>query len=298
VRAFALAAAATIAACAVPRTRAASQPTRAAFQPAASDPRAVALVDAMHVALGGYDRWDRLQELSFELRYDAAGDLAAWERIRWDRWNGRLDFAFADPKMLAKRAEIPPVWLDVKSDLYNKSKMPWGTVDDRALNDFDAQTYAKVGREQLERVGYALTMIWKLRDPGAKLHDAGRTPLFDGALDLCKPACESVEVTFDPAVGRDTWRVDINILTHRPELIEKDIPGGRLGYRIDRWTEAGGLEWPSKLVNIGADSEVFDFSAIAVSAPVDATYEKLVDRQADRGNHSCARYQECSDTLR
>jgi hypothetical protein len=259
------------------------------------DPAAVALVDAMYGVLGGYERWDRLQELSFELRYERSGALTAWERIRWDRWNGRLDYAFADPKMLAGRAQIPPRWLDVKSDLYNKSKVPWGTVDDQALGDFDAATYAKVGRDQLERVGYALTIVWKLRDPGARLRDAGVTPSIDGAVDLCKPACTSVEVTFDPAVGRDTWRVDINVTTHRPELIEKDLPGGRLVYRIDRWTEAGGMAWPSKLVNIGSEREVFDFATIAVGAPRDATYERGAAREKDHGMRSCARFEQCDE---
>src|SRR5262245_8223321 len=92
----AVAAALAAAACAPhARSTAASQPS-AAFDPSGSDPRALAIVDAGLAALGGYDRWFAVEELRFELRYTRDGKLTGWFQHRWDRWNGRHDFAMAD----------------------------------------------------------------------------------------------------------------------------------------------------------------------------------------------------------
>src|SRR5687767_7368241 len=82
--------------CPKPRTSAATQPTPVAFDPAGSDPKALAVVDAGVNALGGKANWDKLKELKFTVKYKDGDVLKAQFEHAWDRWNGRHYWATVD----------------------------------------------------------------------------------------------------------------------------------------------------------------------------------------------------------
>jgi hypothetical protein len=275
--ATALAAVAAAAGCGPKRTAAASQPTPAAFNPASSDAKAVATVDAGMAALGGYASWTKLQELKFELKYMNKNEVKGWFRHAWDRWNGRHDFEMADPATLSG----PPDkigWLDVKYDLFNSDGLPFATYNGKELSHEEARKYREIGRQHLHEDAYLLLIIYKARDPGVHLSDAGEAKNIIGASDICEPSCQVVKLTFDPSVGKDTWYVSYNSQTHLPQMIEKEASGGRIGYKLLDWVDAGGLKWPTKLVNVGLPDEVFRFENIVVDEPKESTYVPSVDR--------------------
>ena len=78
-----------LAACGGGRTTAATQPSPAAFDPAKSDPKAVAAVDAMLGVLGGPGAWTNVKQVQWDQKYTRDGKVAGWFKHSWDRWNGR-----------------------------------------------------------------------------------------------------------------------------------------------------------------------------------------------------------------
>jgi len=263
--------------CGPKRTSAASQPMPAAFDPASSEAKAVATVDAGMAALGGYAKWTALKELKFELKYENKGEVKGWFRHAWDRWNGRHDFWMADPATLAG----PPDkvgWLDVKYDLFDNDRLPFATYNGHELTHEEARKYRDIARQHLNEDAYLLLVIYKARDPGVHLAEAGETKNIVGANEVCNPSCNVVKVTFDPSVGKDTWFISYNSQSHLPEMIEKQANGGRIGYKLLDWVDAGGLKWPTKLVNVGLPDEVFEFASIKVGDPQDSTYVPSINR--------------------
>jgi len=265
------------------RTMAASQPTPAAFDASQSDPKALATVDASLTAMGGLDKFQAIKELSFELKYVAGGKLVGWFHHRWDRWNGRHQFQMADSKELANPDFQKISLLEVRYDLYDKDRVPYATYGGMPVGDSDATQAAEQGREHLQEDGYFLLAYYKVRDPGVRLADAGETKGVVGADDLCKPTCNSVKITFDPAVGKNTWQIDYNSETHLPQILERIVDEGRVAFRIEGWADVGGLKWPTKLTNIGSAGQSYEFASISVEDPKDGYYEAPVDRSQGTG---------------
>jgi hypothetical protein len=277
-RSTSIALALTAVACATPRTTAATAAS-APFDPSRSDAAALAVADAATSALGGHDRWAALEELRFELRYRNDGALEGWFQQRWDRWNGRHQFVMADPTTLSGDA-AQVAWLEVRYDIFNADKLPFGRYKGDVIDDEATRRYVEVARQRFADTEL-LTLIYRLRDPGAHVADRGETNELAGANDLCKPSCHTVAVTFDPGTGSGTWLIDYNSRSHRPQLIEKEVDGGRVAYRIDGWTEAGGLAWPTTLTNVALPGERYEFSRVAVGTPKDEYYDPPRDT-ADR----------------
>lgn len=258
-------------ACPKPRTTAATQPTPAAFVATDSDPKALEVVTAGHNALGGYANWETLKELKFSVTYKDADVVKAQFDHAWDRWNGRHYWVTVDMTTTGgKPDEIRR--MEVKHDLFDKSRTPWAAYGGAPLaTRADGAEQAKRAGESLWQDLYFFAMIYKLKDPGVKLTvDNAEVTVADS--DACKPSCTSIKVTFDPAIGKDTWLVNFNNESKLPEVIEQQRGAGRIGYHIKGWTDAGGLKWPSKLQNLGLKTEVIEFSDIAVGEPDDATY--------------------------
>jgi hypothetical protein len=259
------------AACGGGRTTAATQPSPTAFNAAGSDPKAVALVDEMLVKLGGAAEWDKVKQLQWEQRYTRDGKLMALFRHAWDRWNGRHRYEEVNLASMEKaQREGKPddiVTTVAMYDLFDRGK---GTAT------FDGQ---RVPTEERDKIidgayksfladSYRLTAIYKLKDPGVKLTGKGQ---IQPIKEFCKPTCDVVEVTFAPEVGTDTWFVSINTQTKMPDLLEKAMPQGRLGFGLSGWTKVGALQFPSKLENLGM-SESFEIKDVAVGEPQDELY--------------------------
>jgi hypothetical protein len=263
--------------CGAKRTAAASQPTPAAFDATKSDPKALATVDAGLTALGGYDKWTAVKELDFDLKYHADGKLQGWFKHKWDRWNGRHRFAMGDAGSLGGD-EDKVAWIDVRYDLYNDAVIPFAMYKGKPIMEEDARKQVPTAKKNLWTNAYLLVLVYKVRDPGVILQDGGETKAVQGADDLCQPSCQSVKVTFDPAVGSDTWQIDYNATTHLPQMVEKILPQGRLAYRIDQWADAGGLKFPAKLTNVGLNTEYYEFLDVGTGEPRDSDFDPPIDR--------------------
>src|SRR5262249_47110554 len=133
-------------------------------------------------------------------------------------------------------------------------------------------------RQRLGQDSAWLTIVHRLRDPGVRLSMAGVVDEVPGAPALCQPSCAGLEVSFDRDAGDGTWIVEVNTATHRPELLEIVTPSGRSAFVIERWTTAGGLAWPARLVHVAAPGNVIDIDGVAVGAPREAAYEIPVVR--------------------
>lgn len=256
-------------ACPKPRTSAATQPTPAAFDAAASDPKAVELVDAAIAAHGGADGWVNLKELRFTVQYKDGDTVKAQFEHAWDRWNGRHYFATPVPS-----ADDPKVMRlqEVKHDLFDKDAKPWAAVDGDAGGTRDqANSMAKTAGQRLTEDLYFLAMIHKLKDPGVKLSIDNPEITVEG-VSVCQPSCTSVKISFDPAVGKDVWYANFNNETKALQVIEKAMGSGRIGYEVSEWVEAGGLKWPTRFQNLGLKTEVIQYTDVKVGSPDDATY--------------------------
>lgn len=270
----ALAALTGAAGCGPGRTTAATQPTPAAFDPAQSSPEALAAVDAMATAIGSAEAWDGVKQLSFEAKYVLDGEVKGWYRHHWDRWNGRHHYETADIPA-GKRDDGSFAWAAVFYDLFDAGAKPHGSYDGKAVLRDSADKFRTEARARLAEDAYMLAMIHKLRDPGVMLALDGEVARQDDGL--CDPSCTTVKVTFDPAVGKDIWFVNINTRTNVPETLEKQKGTGRIGFKILEWTEAGGLKFPARLQNIGLPGEIFEFAAVEVAEPDDRLYVPSVE---------------------
>src|SRR5262245_42076775 len=172
-----LAAALAAAACGPKRTTAASQPTPAAFDATKSDPKALATVDAGLTALGGYDKWTATKELHSDTKHTNKDQTVGWYRNAWDRWNGRHLMQMADPATL-KGAPEAITWLEVRYDIYDAGKLPYAAINGNPVRDAEAGQYVTAARQVLNEEAYKLLVLYKLRDPGVHLADAGESNNF------------------------------------------------------------------------------------------------------------------------
>ncbi len=256
--------------CPKPRTSAATQPTPVAFDPAQSDPKAVEVVDAAVAALGGAERWEALKELTFGVIYKDGEAVKAEFSHSWDRWNGRHYWVAVDMTTTGGKAEDVKR-MQVKHDLFDADATPWVAYDGQPLSRAQGAEQAKRAKESLMQDLYFLTIIYKLKDPGVRLAIDNAEVTVEGS-ETCRPSCTSIRVTFDPAVGKDTWYVNYNNETKLPQVIERKMGAGRIGYELQGWSEAGGLKWPQRLQNLGLRTEVVEYRGVAVGSPDDATY--------------------------
>jgi hypothetical protein len=268
----ALALAGALAGCPSPRTTAATRPTPAAFQPANSEPAALAQVDAALTALAAGDQWAQVKELRFDVVYTVDGKAAARYQHSWDRWNGRHALRTADMRTTGNREEDIR-WHDVRYDIFNKDAIYWVSYSNQEAERADYEKAADLARLRLAEDAYRFTLIFKLRDPGVRLASA---PDLAPSAGVCEPSCTSVKVTFDPDTGTDSWSVHFNKNTSLPEIMIQDSAKGKLGYKIVGWTDAGGMKWPSKLVNIAIANESFEFRDIQIGEPRDAAYGREI----------------------
>jgi len=276
--ALAVSLAPAVIACGGARTAPATQPTPAAFDPAASDPKAVAAVDQMIAALGGAAAWDQAKQIRWSQKYYRDGKLVAWFKHSWDRWNGRHRFEEINIASLeeAEREGRPgDVQVTVAMyDLFDHDGKGFATFDGQQVDTSSRDRIVANAYRNWQADSYRLLVPYKMKDPGVVL---ALEPPRQPQGGLCDPGCDVVKVTFAPEVGTDTWYLSINTSSHMPEILERDMPasggsaGGRLGFKLSGWVSAGGIKLPGKLENLGL-SEVFEISEVAVGEPDDSLY--------------------------
>lgn len=276
VAAVALLAVPLLGACPKPRTSAATQPSPIAFDVSKSDPKAVEVVDAGIAALGGYDAWANLKELTFSASYELDGTVKSQVQHRWDRWNGRHRFEATDMSTLGG-AEEDVKSMVVKHDLFDLGKTPYAAYNGEQLTRADAAERRKAAAKTLTSDLYLLTVVYKAKDPGVilKLENA-EISIADETVPACKPSCTSVKLSFEAGVGTDTWYLYYNNESKLPEVLEMVQGAGRIGYMLLDWQPAGGLKLPTKIQNIGHRGEIYSYGGFKVGEPDDNTYEVQV----------------------
>ena len=249
--------------CGPGRTAAATQPTPVAFDATKSDPKAVALADAVVANLGGAAAWDAVKQLKWDLKYTLDGQMKGWFRHAWDRWNGRHHFETIDPAS-GESAYI------AMYDIFDLDDRGWvGNAKGDAALAAERDNKIKVARDRLKVDAYQLTMIHKLKDPGAILTLVGQVKDLGG---MCKVPCDTIKLTFDPAVGTDTWYIEVNSETKMPEVIERQEGTGRVGFSLADWTTVAGVKLPTRMQNLGMASEVFQIEGIEIGDPDESLY--------------------------
>lgn len=256
-----------VASCGPGRTSA-REPPGPKFDPSKSDAEALATADAGVAALGGAEAWDKVQQLSFTVRYLIDGQPVAWYVHHWDRWNGRHNYRAADLKAEVPEDERP--WSEVYYDVFDDGVKVHAFYDGNELDHGSANQFRAEAKKRLVEDTYWLTLPYRLRESGVQVTSDGETSPTDG---LCEPSCKRVKVTFDPPNGRSTYVINYNTGTSKPEVIELERPGGgMIGYKLDGWTTVAGLEFATKIQNIGMTTEVVEFSDVKIGEPEDSLY--------------------------
>jgi hypothetical protein len=201
-------AAATLAGCPGKRTAAATQPTPAAFDIAASDPKAVQVADALVAKLGGWERWSAVKQLQWSQQFTVDGEVRGQFSHAWDRWNGRHALETRDMAAAkrAKEEENPRLnrSYSVMYDLFDRegSGSAFANGDPVPVADKRKMVVDAYNRWLVDH--YLLTVYFRTKDPGAKLAYEERP-----ADNFCPDVCDVLKVSFDPAVGKDTYYIDI-----------------------------------------------------------------------------------------
>lgn len=260
---------ATAAACGPGRTAAATQPTPAAFDPSQSDEKALAIVDEMLQTIGGAEQWDQAKEVRWETKFYDGDTLDAWFKHSWDKWNGRHRYEGVDMKSYneATAAGHPE---DTKSlvvmyDLFERSRA-YASFGGAELMAKDTQDVIAQAYERWQQDSYQLAMFYKLRDPGVKLEYVGAVAETHGK---CVGECIEIKVSYAPEVGADTYFLDIGKDSKLPEIVGKQVEGGRIGFGIDEWAEVGGAKLPAKIRVLGTEQRV-ELTNIEVHAEPDS----------------------------
>jgi hypothetical protein len=240
----------TLAACAS-RNAPATQGTLKAFDPAASDPKAVAVVDQMIAALGGEANWNNAKEISFTQGIIIDGKMQALLSHAWDRWNGRHQYKnfYGDGAASVSMHELygEQAFAFVQPMKGPPSKT-MSTEKDKAIAE---------AKKRFDIDVYQFVLPFKLKDPGVKLAYAEERQA-EGAAPDAPMTLDTIKVTFDPAVGPgagETWYIIINKETHIPDYVEHVAAGKadneRGGYKLDDWVDVGGLKFPTRRTTLG-----------------------------------------------
>lgn len=263
------------AACGSPRTSASTQPTPAAFDPAQSDAKAIEVVDAMLAKVGGIEAWNNAKQITWDVKYIRDGQMTQWLKQAWDKWNGRHRLDEADMKTYEKSMaeEGNPgktKWVVAMYDLLDHQGKGTAMFGNDRLPTADRDKVVERAFISWQSESYRLAIHYKLKDPGVKLTADGQVK--DVMDKYCRPSCDIIKVTFDPAVGEDTYYISINTETKMPEIYEKVMEQGRIGFAMLDWVDVGGLKFATKYQNVGLEGEVFQLENIAVSEPNDSLY--------------------------
>ena len=251
--------------CGAPRTVAATQPTPAGFDPAKSDPKAVAIADEVMTAIGGEANWQKAHELTWFQAIIVDGKIADASYHSWDRWNGRHDYKRVDPSGKLGVSMY---------DLFGQSK-GYALVEDANGGHksvaADKEKMITEAKRRFDTDAYPLALPFKLKDPGVHLKVSEERPA-EGSKQGSPMKFDVLQVTFDDGVGtgaKDTWYLVVDKATHIPDSVEHVQAGKpdseRSGYTLEEWVEVGGLKFATVRKTLGYTKP--DAPTVAVSVP-------------------------------
>jgi hypothetical protein len=246
-----LATALCLPACGPARQSAATQPGIAAFDPAKSDPKALAIADQVMTALGGEANWQKAHEIQWFQAIIVDGKMADASSHSWDRWNGRHNFSRVDPD---GKLGVSMHDLFSKTGGYGYVQ---GKKGEHTPMSADKDKMVAEARRRFETDAYPFVIPFKLKDPGVHLKYAEERPE-EGAKPGAPIKFDVIEITFDDGVGaapKDTWWLVIDRATHMPDSVEHHVAGKpdieRQGFTLEKWVEAGGLKFATVRKTLG-----------------------------------------------
>lgn len=207
-----------------------------AFDPARSDPKAVAVAEQVMQALGGEDAWRELRHLRFDFQVERGGTLVMRRAHTWDKWTGRYRLEGRTREGQAYR---------VVMDLHTRQGRAWlegRALDGEALRQRLDDAYATWVNDT-----YWLLMPYKMKDPGVSLKLDGERVTAEGAWD-------KVLLTFD-GVGltpKDRYWAFVNRATHlvdRWEFVLKGETAAPTPFDWRGWREYGRVKLAPERVN-------------------------------------------------
>jgi hypothetical protein len=244
------------------RSAPATLPTKP-FDAAASDAKAIQIVDQMVAAMGGEQAWAKAHEIQWHQAIIVDGELKDAVDHSWDRWNGRHQFIRID------RAGSSS---EVMHDLFEPGNGTALIFDPtgKSMNAMkgDKEKMVQEAQKRWAEDSYRLTMAFKLKDPGVHIKWTSERP--DDSSGMIAPDApkiwDEIQVKFDPGVGPtpdDTYYVLINKTTHLIDRVEH-VPAGkkdddRDGFKWDKYVTVGGLKFAvvrEELGSIKPDSKV------------------------------------------
>ncbi len=208
---------------------AAGAATPSAFDPASSDPRAIAIADLVMGALGGQQAWEQTRFLYFAFDVERDAKRIAHRTHLWDRWDGRLRFQSTE-----KDGTSFVVLLDVNTRSGQAFRMPRESPADGApardpagsmpIEAAAAKPLLDEAYEDWINDTYWLLMPYKMKDPGVRLKYAGEKTVGGADYDLVELTFEDVGLT-----PRDRYWAHVNRVTHIMErwsyVLQDDPPG-------------------------------------------------------------------------
>jgi hypothetical protein len=198
-----------------------------AFDPALSDPRAVAIADLVMAALGGQRAWDQTRFLHFAFAVERRNGRSVYRTHLWDRWEGRLRY------QATGKDRMPfLVLLDLHTRTGEAYRLPLetpaqGAARDRAPERLDPEAERPLLAEAYEswiNDTYWVLMPFKMKDPGVRLNYAGEVSRDGEDYDLVELTFASVGLT-----PGDRYWAHVHRRTHRMDrwsyILQDDPPG-------------------------------------------------------------------------
>jgi len=253
--------------CGPGRTTFAAHPSGApAFDRAGSDPKAIEIADGVIAASGGHGKWAAAKQIrwSQSVAIEAGKPPVTFEEA-WDRWNGRhhLRLHTAAGDIIVMRGLY-----DGKGAVFGQAGGPM-----QKLTKEETERVMADARDRWEFDSTTLLIGFLLESPGVKLAMIGERPGEGG-----EPPLDEIKVSFDPKDQTRglTYYVLVDRTSHqiaRVEIVKSGDPDTkRVGYKITKWVEVGGLKLPSVFQNVAFAGAVNTYSDITVGEPDERLY--------------------------
>jgi hypothetical protein len=232
----------------------------AAFDRAASDPKAVAIAEQVFAAAGGPGAWDKAKQLRWQQVISSDGKVTLDVEQGWDRWNGRhhgrLHHAETD--------------LVVGYDLYGSFAMGYLEVGGKKqrLDDPGRDKAVATTKTTFNVDTAVLAMQFLMLEPGAKLQLVGPAKDAEG-----NETADDLLVTFgDPLRSEIEFHAIIDRTSHLPIRIEVVKGTQKVGYGLADWTTVEGLKFATTRSNLGLASEKIAIKNLRVGDPEEELY--------------------------
>ncbi len=251
--------------CGPSRTTYARHPTApAAFDRAASEPKALEIADKVFAAAGGPGNWDKAKQVRWSQAVASDGKVLLEAEHAWDRWNARH----------YGRLRKPDGDIKVGYALYGAFAMGFMEMENGKTRNLDIESRdraVKVAKDSFNVETGVMALQLMLFEPGTKLSYGG--PLRDDAGN--DDAYDDLKVVFDDPLRQNLeFHAIVDRATSTIVRIEMIKVGEaqKVGFTLSDWTTVNGLKFATKRTNLGYSGEVTAIKDIKVSDPDDSLF--------------------------